>query len=172
MRHARHVAAALCTALILGCGTLAASVPAAFAATCSGTGCDGKNPYSYGCAGPGASYYVAETTPLIDASTGVASNSYGYIQLWWSNTCSTNWTRMVVNVSGATLGLEDVVLKNANSAGQTHYQSKFSGAEGTYLTSQIYAAGIPAEAEGSLYQNLGNGDLIELYYATVAQSGF
>ncbi len=172
MRHTRRVIAAFSAALILGCGALVASAPAAFAATCSGTGCDGKDPYSSGCAGSGASYYVAETAPLINASTGVASNSYGYIQLWWSNTCHTNWARMVVNVSGATLGLEDVVLKSPNSAGLYHYPIQFNGSEGTYLTPQIYAAGIPAEAEGSLYKNLGNGDLDELYYASAPQPGF
>jgi hypothetical protein len=168
MRHARRVIAAFSTALILGCGALVASAPAAFAATCSGTGCDAKDPYTTGCAGSGASYYVAETTPLISVATGVASNSYGYIQLWWSNTCHTNWTRMVVNVSGAASGYEDVVLDNPNSAGVSYYDNHFGGAKGAYLTAQIYAPGIPAASDGYLYSSSGS----ILYYASVFQPGF
>jgi len=29
-------------------------------------------------------------------------NSGGYIQLWYSNTCGTNWTRVVTQVGGTT----------------------------------------------------------------------
>lgn len=159
MCHARRVLAAFCTALILGCGALVASAPAAFAATCKGTGCNGSDPYSTGCAGTGASYYVAATTPLIKDSTGVRSNSYGYIQLWWSNTCSTNWTRMVVNVSGATGG--EVVVSTSNG----DCPSEISGAKGVYLSCQLYAPGIPAAAGGFLYSNSG----AELYHANLAQ---
>jgi hypothetical protein len=168
MHHTGRVIGAFSTALILACGALLASAPAAFAATCSGTGCDDTNPYSNGCAGPGASYYVAETTPLINSSTGVASNSYGYIQLWWSNTCHTNWTRMVVNVSGAAFGREDVWIDHYNSAYDRYYKNDLGGAEGAYLTPQIYALGIPAESDGSLYASSG----VALYYASVAQPGF
>lgn len=64
--------------------------------TCSGTGCDGSDPYATGCAGPLASYYVAASVPLNDSS-GNANWSYGYVQIWWSITCQTNWGRIVVS---------------------------------------------------------------------------
>jgi hypothetical protein len=143
-------------------------LPAALAATCSGTSCDGQDPYSTGCAGPGASYYVVETTSLINDSTGVASNSYGYVQLWWSNTCDTNWTRMVVNVGGGTLGLEQVSLKSPNSAGDTGCVSYSGGSKGAYVSCQIYAVGIPAKSTGRLYGSSGP----EIYHASVAQPGY
>lgn len=168
MHHTRRVIAAFSTALILGCGALVAYTPAAFAATCSGTGCDGENPYTSGCAGSGASYYVAETTPLIKDSTGVASNSYGYIQLWWSNTCGTNWTRMVINVSGAASAIEDLILERYNSAGDGGYVDQFNGAKGAYLTPQVYAVGIPGRSDGYLYNSSGT----EIYHASVEQPGF
>jgi hypothetical protein len=168
MSHTRRVIAVFCTALVVGCNVLVASSPAALAATCSGTGCDASDPYSTGCAGSGASYYVAETTPLIKESTGVASNSYGYIQLWWSNTCDTNWTRMVVNVSGAASGLEEVFLDRNNSAGSHYCISLSSGSNGAYISCQIYAAGIPAASYGDLESS--NGTI--LYHAYVAQPGY
>ena len=59
---------------------------------CSGTGCNGSNPYTTLCAGQWwDSWGVLMTTPIKDNNNRVG----GYIQLWWSDTCQTNWTRLV-----------------------------------------------------------------------------
>lgn len=175
MRINRRFLAGLSAALVLGCGSLAVTAPAALAATCSGTGCDGTDPYSTGCAGGSASYWVVETTPLIEDSTGVGNNSYGYVQLWWSQTCQTNWTRMVVNVSGVPAGMEEVILGTTNSRGDyMEGPETFSGAAGAHLSKQIYAGSILAASSGSLWTNADSGGVsgTELYYGYVAQPGY
>jgi Protein of unknown function (DUF2690) len=168
MRRSLRACLALSAALTLGCGALVTSATSAFAATCSGTGCDGTDPYGTGCAGTGASYWVVETAPLIKDSTGVASDTYGYVQLWWSQTCGTNWTRMVVNASGASTGFEDVLLDRNNGVGVSGYTAQDNGSVGAHLTHQVYAGSILAESYGDLLNSSG----IELYHASVAQPGF
>jgi hypothetical protein len=58
------------------------------AVSCSGKGCDGKNPYSSGCA---VNYGVVAMNYIYDNQ----GRQVGYTQLWWSNTCQTNWARTV-----------------------------------------------------------------------------
>src|SRR5436305_10452608 len=55
---------------------------------CSKTGCDHTDPYKTNCAGPGASYYVVASAPIIILYN---KRRVGYVQLWYSNTCGTNW---------------------------------------------------------------------------------
>ena len=68
--------------------------------TCHGSGgpsgCDGKDPYLTGCAGNGASYGVILSANVTDSH----GNYGGYVQLWWSKTCQTNWTRVVGQGNG------------------------------------------------------------------------
>jgi len=50
---------------------------------CSGTDCDGLDPYSSGCA-----YAKAH---LVQAAGSVITFSGGRVELWYSDTCQTNW---------------------------------------------------------------------------------
>ncbi|KAB8139952.1 DUF2690 domain-containing protein [Chloroflexia bacterium SDU3-3] len=59
---------------------------------CSGYGCDGKYAYSVGCT---VSYRVVNMSYIYDG----AGNNIGYVQLWWSDTCQTNWARVVRTTS-------------------------------------------------------------------------
>jgi hypothetical protein len=63
---------------------------------CSGTGCDGWDPYSSGCA-----YANAH---LVQAAGSVITFSGGRVELWYSNTCQTNWA-LTYNQTGAFTGL-------------------------------------------------------------------
>ena len=63
-------------------------------ASCSGSHCNGADPYSSGCAGNGTSYWVVDSVPV--TWQGV---NYGWAQLWYSATCGTNWARYVCSSS-------------------------------------------------------------------------
>jgi len=58
---------------------------------CYGKTCDNTDPYLMHC--NTGSYYVLAEAPLYSIPGNTASYSYGYIQLWWSDTCQTNWIR-------------------------------------------------------------------------------
>jgi hypothetical protein len=60
--------------------------------SCSGQGCNFTNPYTTECAGQSwDSWWVVLSGYLRDSH----GNLGGYVQLWWSATCQTNWTRIV-----------------------------------------------------------------------------
>ena len=61
--------------------------------SCSGRSCNGQDPYATGCAGQNwDSWKVVTSDPVRDNSTG---EQVGWVQLWWSETCQTNWGRVV-----------------------------------------------------------------------------
>lgn len=64
---------------------------------CAGDGCDGFDPYATRCAGSGASYRVVDSVPAED----IFAARVGYLQLWYSDTCGTNWSRYVCTVSAS-----------------------------------------------------------------------
>ncbi|MGW4206779.1 DUF2690 domain-containing protein [Lentzea sp. NPDC004789] len=88
--------AGLSIALLGGVTTVANAAPAqaplSAAATCSGTGCDGKDPYDSGCGG-GRSEIDRQST------------SKGTFILYYSNTCKTNWVE-TPSFAGGTSYLE------------------------------------------------------------------
>jgi hypothetical protein len=60
--------------------------------SCFGKGCNFTNPYTTDCAGQSwDSWWVVLSGYLRDSHDNVG----GYVQLWWSATCQTNWTRVV-----------------------------------------------------------------------------
>lgn len=65
---------------------------------------DGTDPYTDGCAGGSASWYVVKSAYIYDD----VSQLVGYAQLWYSATCNTNWARVVPYsaVNGLTIRLE------------------------------------------------------------------
>jgi hypothetical protein len=64
--------------------------PPAFAVTCSGSGCEGKNPQTTGCSA--------------DAITAAsASIPDGKVELRWSQTCQTFWSRVTSWIGPTTI---------------------------------------------------------------------
>ncbi len=90
--------------LIMGIGSLI--VPVAYAkitgpqtayhplASCSGSHCNGADAYSSGCAGNNTSYWVVDSVPVTWQRV-----NYGWVQLWYSGTCGTNWARYACSTS-------------------------------------------------------------------------
>lgn len=60
--------------------------------TCSKTGCNGLDPYNTYCAGQSwDSWWVVDSVPVYNWQHA----RVGWLQLWWSKTCQTNWSRFV-----------------------------------------------------------------------------
>lgn len=107
-----------------------------------GQHCDKTDPYDTGCAGSGASYYVVASFPLeYQDDPNQASWSYGYVQLWWSDTCHTNWTRTVSNINPVNTTYAYVSAGGVPEYGPTCYCADTH-------SPQVYGWGIPATAYG------------------------
>jgi hypothetical protein len=50
--------------------------------------------------------YVVGSNGLVDDNTGQFSWSYGYVQLWYSGDCGTNWAVVVTNMGVSELSAE------------------------------------------------------------------
>lgn len=143
MKTIRSLGAILLATLIFTASGVVIFTTPSFAATCSGTGCDHTDPYATVCAGSGASYYVVASTPIYKGSTNVQA---GYIQLWYSNTCGTNWARIVVYDDG----LNDVYYVKSGvytADGRSDIYDKYPG---TSWTNQLYASTVSARACGEI----------------------
>ena len=69
------------------------AVAAPLAVGCSESGCNGLNAYDTNCAGRrGDSWQVLDVAYLTDPDSNY---TFGYVQLYWSWTCGTNWARYV-----------------------------------------------------------------------------
>ncbi len=104
-------------------------VQATTSSTSSGSSWDGKSP----------SGTVCEQDATTVASQ---SNSYGKVELRWSNTCKTNWTRVVPNSSSySTYGKI-----RRTSDGRSYTTS----GTGTRFTAMVYAPTVQACASGTI----------------------
>lgn len=73
-----------------------ASAAGATGPGCSKSNCNGRNPYITNCAGqPYDSWWVVDSVPMY--YKGV---NRGWVQLWWSQTCQTNWARYACSSAG------------------------------------------------------------------------
>jgi hypothetical protein len=57
---------------------------------CWESACNGSDPYSVGCAGGSAQWKVLLSAYIRNGSGTIQ----GYVQLWYSTTCDTNWARV------------------------------------------------------------------------------
>lgn len=133
-------------------GHLLPSLPAkaqiaATSPTCSGNGCDHLDPFATNCAGPDADYYVVATANVVDSAGSVA----GYVQLWWSATCQTNWARIVPTTYPDTFAVEAKV----TTADGRSDDFKFDENSAAW-TNQLYAPTVQAQAWGSIATDHGD----------------
>lgn len=142
MKTIRSLGATFLAAAILTASAILFATPS-FAATCGGTGCDHTDPYATGCAGSGASYYVVASTPIYKGSTNVQA---GYIQLWYSGTCGTNWARIVVYDDG----LNDIFYVKSGVYTADDRSDIYDQYPGTSWTNQLYAPTVRAKACGEI----------------------
>ncbi len=134
-------------ALLLAGGLLVLRVPTAQAKNitasrplvpCAGEQCNGTDPYTTGCAGSAASYGVVDSVPVL--WQGV---NFGWVQLWFSRTCGTNWARYVCTRRCRPVSL--VLMTCAQDLSQTSVQGPLAFAA-TGRTKQQYLPRTPASA--------------------------
>lgn len=99
---------------------------------CSGNGCNNQNPYVTFCAGQSwDSWWV------VTSSNIYYKGAYtGYLQLWYSQTCGTNWGRVVPQVPYSAPAV-NTILSNGTA---TFYVTGTIG-------NQLYAPTLPAATE-------------------------
>jgi hypothetical protein len=110
------------------------------APSCFEQGCNFTNPYATECAGQSwDSWWVVLSGYLRDSHGNIG----GYVQLWWSATCQTNWTRVVSYHTPyeleALIRLQNGYGNNANAT----------------ISDQFYAPTEPACSYGAVW--LGSG---------------
>lgn len=83
--------------------------------TCSKTGCNGLDPYSTYCAGQSwDSWWVVDSVLVYNWQ----HTRVGWLQLWWSKTCQTNWSRFVcTEATSACPYINDLELMEEDSPG-------------------------------------------------------
>jgi Protein of unknown function (DUF2690) len=153
--------AALAIPLAAGAAFLVS--PTASAATtsatvgCSGYGCDGTDPSSTGCA---ANAITAEQQTEYEANG--SGYAVGYVQLRYSKTCRTVWTRIIVFYA-APDGYEGIgtIYRNSdhNQVSCYAYTNDYSISLGGYTcyTLQEYDGGVTSAAYASLYDPSAGG---------------
>ncbi|MGW4206390.1 DUF2690 domain-containing protein [Lentzea sp. NPDC004789] len=97
--------------------------PDASAASCSGRGCNDKDPVATGCSSGST---VADSKPMYPS---------GRAELRWSPTCRTNWVRITDYPGG------DSALRITVWAGNDHVGFVAPGTPGTHWGNMVYAPG-------------------------------
>jgi hypothetical protein len=108
--------------------------------SCSGERCNFTNPYATDCAGQSWDVWWVVLSGYLRDSHG---NIGGYVQLWWSATCQTNWTRVVSYHRPYEL---EALIRLQNGYGNTANAS---------LSEQFYAPSTLACSSGAIW--LGSG---------------
>jgi hypothetical protein len=117
------------------------------AATCSGNGCNGKDPAATGC---NANAYLAKRTQFISAATG-NKISGAYMDIYYSRTCGTNWVRVTANPFG---GIALKVIDVAKTGGFHEDESDWGA--GSSYSMMVYAPGsTPVQAWAHLRDTSG-----------------
>lgn len=80
-------------AAVLGLGMQLGFAPSASAATCYGDYCSGRDPQASGCA---ADAWTVSSGPVMYDGYNSPSEQVGTLELRWSPSCKTNWTRMII----------------------------------------------------------------------------
>ncbi len=117
------------------------------AATCSGSGCNGKDPVVTGCT---ASAYLAKQFPIRRVSDGTVVSGV-YLQVYYSNTCGTNWVRVNKNpYCGKVVKVIDVAKVDG------YHEVETDTTCGASYSMQVYAPGsTPVQVYAKLYDTAG-----------------
>jgi hypothetical protein len=93
----KHRLAKLCIAVAVLLGTVTTvttlAITPASAATCSGYSCDYQDPAATSCS---SGSYTVKSAPVTYGGI-----QYGTVELRWSPTCQTNWSRLTISAGGS-----------------------------------------------------------------------
>jgi hypothetical protein len=109
------------------------------------------NAYATGCAGGAAHYKVAATAPVTLNGTQA-----GYIQIWFSSTCGTNWGRVVAQPpAGVTVDPQSMGSFTVRTSDNISTNDTFPLGDGSIISGQVYAPTVTACAYGYFNTNRG-----------------
>ena len=109
------------------------------------------NAYTTGCAGGSAQYKVAATAPVTLNGTQA-----GYIQIWYSSTCGTNWGRVVAQPpAGVTVISQSMGSFTVRTSDSVSTNNTFPLGDGSIISGQVYAPTVRACAYGYFNTNRG-----------------
>jgi hypothetical protein len=132
------VAVALLTAILMSVSSSGTSL----AVSCSGSGCNGKNPVTTGC---NQNAYLAAHYPFYD-NYGIIlspfSNKSPYMNVYYSRSCGTNWVQVTSNPYGGTTYKEIQVLKSNGGSG--FLETENDKGYGSSYSMMVYAPGSTA----------------------------
>jgi hypothetical protein len=95
--------------------------------------------------------YLTDVRPTSPANYGTVDNPFkqlqaaapGYVQLWWSDTCKTNWARVVNNVGGNW----DILIRVTTFGNNYDIQDgNDRGSTGAWVSPMVYADGSSSDA--------------------------
>lgn len=151
---------AFCAALILSVSIFMVSAPSASAASCSGHGCNGQDPIYTGC---NQNAYLAKEY-LIKDKYGIAI--WNKVQVYYSNTCGTNWVRVTGNPYG---GATYKMIQSLHSNGTPMFTEEETdyGYAASY-SMMVYAPGsTPVRLYAKVFDTAGNAqawsDTVTMY---------
>lgn len=122
---------------------------------CWEASCNNTDPYTHGCAGGSARWEVLLSDNIVDNWGHIV----GYLQLWYSNTCDTNWARSVAYSPGYVISTD--LLENKFSVQVESIECPDTSCSVLY-TRQFY---IPGPADAGSWIGEGNN----LYPGSVSQ---
>lgn len=112
-------------------------------ASCSGYGCDNKDPNATGCA-DGSQYTV------VSGNVALGGVTFATINLRYSPTCGTNWAQITNNRTG-----EYAVIRVCRDEGDLHCSDSYTSNGVSAWSNQMYAYNITATAYATLYLDGG-----------------
>ncbi len=116
-------------------------------ALCSGTHCNGLNPYATNCIGQSWDRVWVVKSALIKNNQG---RQLGYVELWYSATCQTNWAKTVAQVPYVQIAA------NLRIQGDSadHYVVTTSPDQYVVISPQMYAPVALAGATGWIWSSV------------------
>lgn len=102
------------------------------AVTCSGRGCNGKDPYSSGCA---QSAVLISRKSFLDPASGIAVAYQTWLDTYYSRTCGTNWVRVSQNPFGG------AAYKSIQVQPNGYWETEIDTTYGYSYSMMVYAPG-------------------------------
>lgn len=140
---------ALTASLVVTASIFLVAAPSASAVSCSGNGCNGKDPIYTGC---NQNAYLAKEYIMTDRR-GIAIAQK--VQVYYSRSCGTNWIRVTGNPYG---GATYKMIQSLNSNGTPRFtETEIDYGTGASYSMMVYAPGsTPVQFYGKVFDKAGN----------------
>lgn len=111
--------------------------------SCSGTQCNGKDPYGSGCAN--TAYPQGNETSILAGSAVI-----GTVQIYWSTQCQTNWAEVRATYGGQPATASKIEAQIVGLNRLTYWWASCTNCQ-AYHSQMYYAPNESVEADGYVY---------------------